>query len=56
MIALAVLAGVFVAVAGAGALIYHVAHKTTLGSSISSQVAAAAASKVTELLGQTPKQ
>ena len=50
-IGLLVAAGIFVAL---GAIIYHFAHKTTLASSIGSQVAAAASAKVAEVLGQAP--
>lgn len=55
MTALAILAGIILGAAGLGALIYHFAHKTTVGAAAQAAVSSAIVAKVGEVLGTTPK-
>ena len=52
MVGIVVVAVVFVLL---GALIYHIAHKTTLGASITAQVAAEAKTQITALADAAAK-
>lgn len=49
MTAMGMLLLIAVVLVGLGALIYHYAHKTTLGSTIQTQVGSAVAAKVAEI-------